>query len=143
MKYIKELDDLFRKYEIDNYADFAKNAELLNGHCGEQLEVSEHALLLDDLHSDPNNIGYIYIVDRTGQKGQWEIIHVRASYQLATKRNETGVLVISKEYFAPIPSRAAIQIELLSMMALEKVNELLFRKQRNQSGPDYDRRFRK
>jgi len=143
MKYVKELDDLFRKHEIHNYADFADSAELSERLGDKRLQVSENALLLVDLYSDPNDIGYFYIVDKKAPQEEWKLVYVHASYQLNTVRNEEGVLVIAKVHYEPVPSKPVIQKEILDKIVEENKYELSLQQQRQQSVAAGNGRFRK
>lgn len=127
MEYTQELDELFKGLGFINFKEFIKTATPYTSQDSHE-SLSKNAILLDDLYSDSDEIGYIFIVDKNEETGKWHIHAINAAVQLDTVRNIEGVVVVGKEYRCDtvIPTKEEIRKEVMQMVRAKEVEEQFF-----------------
>ncbi|MBN8877822.1 MAG: hypothetical protein J0I32_09780 [Sphingobacteriales bacterium] len=126
MEFSDSLDHRLKQLGFDTLKDIYKEATPLTNYPDEKNPLAE-AQILDDLYSDPENIGYIFIIAKDLKIDDWYIHSINASVQLETKRNKEGIIVISTSHEASqksLPHKNNIRKEILERVAIEKNKEL-------------------
>jgi hypothetical protein len=126
MEFSDGLDHRLKQLGFDTLKDIYKEATPLVNYPDEKNPLVD-AHILDDLYSDPENIGYIFIVAKDPRIDDWYIYSINASVQVETKRNKEGTIIISASHEAgqkSLPHKNDIRKEILEHVAVEKSKEL-------------------
>lgn len=125
MEYCRKLDELFKNLGFDNFRDFMKTAHPFTD-WNQRENCSGKAMLLVDLYTDIDDVGYMFIIDKRSNDDSWYIYSINASLQMDTIRNPERVLVIGKTYLhnnGPLPSKQQIKEEVLKLVKMENIKE--------------------
>lgn len=132
MEYSEDLDRKFRKLGFENYKDFYKSATPVLHYPTEENAIPD-LHMLDDIYTDPEDIGYIFMVSKDPVLEEWNIYSISASIQFESERVIEGVIVLSKYYEKgkdQFPQKEEMRKELLEKRSVENAKELQFAIQR-------------
>lgn len=124
MTFDQNLDQEFKKLGFQNYSEFIATASDLNDRA-----LHGKCYIMDDIYSDPDDIGFIFIVKENEVTQRWQIESISAAYQLKTKRNIEGVLVIDKKVYpskGEFIKKEQIKKEILEKVKIEKIRERFY-----------------
>ncbi|GEP94536.1 hypothetical protein [Chitinophaga cymbidii] len=136
-KYIDEqIERQFQELGFHNYQDFLSSGEPTPELIVEGMKIP-NAIILDDIYSDPDEIGYIFIVGRNDADGVQYLHSINASCQLETTRKLEGVTVIGNTYLrdnGAFPTKDQIRKEVLEKVRLEKIQEKFSQREKHKAG---------
>lgn len=117
-----DLEEELMKLGFTNVAEIISTATEATGSPVQPLR----AVVMDDLYSGPNQIGFTFLATKTGNDGHWTLQSIDASLQLTSAAKEEGVAVISKSYQrddGPFPSKEVIREEVLEKAKRQEIKD--------------------